>query len=96
MHVITKKRIKEAITLYPESKSSLMGWYQVISKNNFKNFTELKKMFNHVDKVGPLFVFDIGGNKIRLIASIHFNTQSVYIRYILNHKKYDLGKWREQ
>ena len=40
------------------------------------------------------YVFDIGGNKLRLIASIHFNRQKLYIRHILTHKEYDKGKWR--
>lgn len=80
MHVITKKRIKEAKIIFPESGNALDGWYQVISKNQFKNFAELKKFFGNVDKVGVLYVFDIGGNKVRLIASIHFNRQRVYIR----------------
>lgn len=96
MHVITKKRIKEAKILFSESANSLDGWYQVISKNNFKNFAELKKLFNSVDRVGDLYVFDIGGNKVRLIASIHFNRQHVYIRYILNHKNYDKGQWKKR
>ncbi len=95
MHVITKKRIKEARLLFPESASSLEGWYQVISKNNFKNFSELKKFFSSIDKVDNLYVFDIGGNKVRLIASIHFNRQRIYIRYILNHADYDKGKWKK-
>lgn len=94
MHVIAKKRVQEAQLLFPESKSSLDGWYQVISKNNFKSFAELKKFFSSVDKVGSLYVFDVGGNKIRLIASIHFNRQRIYIRHILNHKDYDKGQWK--
>ncbi len=89
MRVITKKRIKEAKLLFPESENALDGWYQVISKNKVRNFAELKKLFGSVDKVDSLYVFDIGGNKIRLIASIHFNRQHVYIRHILNHKDYD-------
>lgn len=89
MHVITKKRIKEAKILFPESASSLDGWYRVISKNKFRSFAELKALFNSVDKVGNFYVFDIGGNKIRLIAVIHFDRQRIYIRKILDHKSYD-------
>lgn len=48
-----------------------------------------------IDKVGDLYVFDIGGNKLRLIASIHFNRQKLYIRRILSHKKYNKGSWRK-
>jgi mRNA-degrading endonuclease HigB of HigAB toxin-antitoxin module len=40
-------------------------------------------------KVGRFFVFDIGGNKFRLIAAIHFNRQILYIRHVLTHREYD-------
>lgn len=88
-----KKRITQAKALYPDCESALDGWYRVVSKNNFKNFSELKRTFNSVDKVGNLFVFDIGGNKLRLIASIHFNRYKLYIRHVLTHKEYDKGNW---
>lgn len=95
MHVISKKKIIEAAIIFPESASALEGWYRVISKNTFKNHAELKKTFGSVDKVNNMYVFDIGGNKIRLISSIHFNRQRIYIRYILNHKDYDKANWKQ-
>lgn len=94
MHIITKRRIIEAKSRYPICTSALDAWYTVIEKNNFYNFAELKRTFNSIDKVGNLYVFDIGGNKLRIIASIHFNRQKLYIRFILTHKEYDQGKWR--
>ena len=94
MHIITKKRIIEARTKHIKSATALDGWYKVIEKNRFSSFADLKKTFNSIDKVGDLYVFDIGGNKLRLIASIHFNRQKLYIRHILTHKEYDEGKWR--
>jgi mRNA interferase HigB len=93
--VISKKRIQEAKAIYPNMIHALEGWYQVISKNSFKNYAELKKTFGSIDKVGMLYVFDIGGNKVRLIASIHFDRQRIYIRHILNHKDYDKGLWKK-
>ena len=95
MHIITKKRIVEAKALYPECASALDGWHRVVRTNEFKSFAGLKSVFNAVDKVGSLYVFDIGGNKLRLIAAIHFNSQKLYIRYILTHKEYDKGVWRK-
>lgn len=74
--------------------SALDGWFKVVDKNDFSSFTDLKKTFNTIDKVGNLFVFDIGGNKLRLIATIHFNRKKLYIRHMLDHKEYDEGKWR--
>lgn len=95
MHVITKRRIVEAKELYPECESALDGWLRVVKNNEFKSFADLKTTFNSVDKVGHLYVFNIGGNKLRLIASIHFDRQKLYIRDILTHKEYDKCDWRK-
>jgi mRNA interferase HigB len=94
VHVITKRRIIEAKHKHRHCATALDGWFKVVVKNTFTSFSDLKKTFNSLDKVGDLFVFDIGGNKLRLIASIHFNRQKLYIRHILTHAEYDDGKWR--
>ena len=39
--------------------------------------------------------FDIGGNKYRLIAAIHYNRKKVYIRHVLTHAEYDRDRWKE-
>ena len=94
MHIITRKRILEAATKHPDCATALHGWHQVMQKNSFENYATLKKTFNSVDKVSHLFVFNVGGNKLRLIAAIHFNTGKVFIRHILTHKEYDSNKWK--
>lgn len=94
MHIITQKRIWDAKDKYPECANALDGWYRVIKKNHFNNFAELKKTFGSVDKVKNVYIFDIGGNKLRLIATIHFQRQKLYIREILTHKQYDKGTWK--
>lgn len=94
MHIITQQRIWDAKKKYPKAANALDGWYRIVKKNKFESFSELKKCFNSVDKVGNMYVFDIGGNKLRLIASIHFQRQKIYIRQVLTHKEYDKGDWR--
>jgi len=95
MHIITKKRIVEAKARYHACASSLESWYKIIETNSFTSYSQLKRAFNTVDKVGSLYVFNIGGNKLRLIASIHFNRQKLYVRAILSHKDYDDARWRK-
>ena len=94
MHIITQKRIWEAKQRYPSTSSALDGWYRIMKKNSFANFTELKSIFRSADKVNDYYVFNIGGNKIRLIANIRFVKQRVYIRHILTHKEYDKSNWK--
>lgn len=61
----------------------------------FQSFAELRAVFPSADLVGKLTVFNIGGNKVRLIAAIHYNRQKIYIRAVLTHAEYDGGKWKE-
>jgi mRNA interferase HigB len=95
MHIITRRRITEAKASFPQCASTLAGWLKIVEENDFKNFAALKAALNSIDKVGDLYVFDIGGNKLRIITSIHFNRQKLYIRHILTHQEYDKNKWKE-
>jgi mRNA interferase HigB len=47
-----------------------------------------------VDKVGQVFVFNVGGNKLRLVAAVHFNVGKVFVRHVLSHAEYDRGTWK--
>jgi mRNA interferase HigB len=96
MRIITKRRLNEFIFEYPDSKSSLLKWFKIISKTSFSSFNELRKTFSDVDSVDNLTVFNIGGNKYRLIAAIHYNREILYIRHILTHSEYDKNKWRKK
>ena len=95
MHVITKKRLEEFVNVHPDCQSALEGWYRIVKNNNFHSFVELREYFPSADMVGRFTVFNIGGNKIRLIASIHFNRNKIFIRHVLTHQEYDKGKWKE-
>jgi mRNA interferase HigB len=95
MHVITRKRLLEFAKKHPDCSSALESWYRIVKRTNFNSFNELRQTFPSADNVGKLTVFNIGGNKARLIAAIHYNTHRVYIRHILTHKEYDRGFWRE-
>ncbi len=94
MHVITRKRIQEFVAQHPDSQSSLESWYRVMTHTDHSSFNELKRHFASANYVNNLVVFNISGNKYRLIAAIHFNRKKVFIREILTHAEYDKGKWR--
>ena len=95
MHIISRKKLNEFAARYPESKSALKEWYQRMKTGRFKSIAELRTIFPSADKVGKLTVFNIGGNKIRLIAAIHYNRQKIYIREVLTHAEYDKNNWKE-
>ncbi|MEC4813531.1 MAG: type II toxin-antitoxin system HigB family toxin [Scytonema sp. PMC 1069.18] len=95
MHVITRKRLNEFAKLHPDTTNALVQWYQLMKQSEFTSFMELREMFPSADQVGKLTVFNIGGNKARLIAAIHYNRQKIYIRAVLTHSEYDKEKWKE-
>ncbi|MCD6585790.1 MAG: type II toxin-antitoxin system HigB family toxin [Desulfobacteraceae bacterium] len=95
MHIITRKRILEFVKKHPDCSTALESWYRIVKRTDFNSLNELRQTFPSADIVGNLTVFNIGGNKARLIAAIHYNTHRIYIRYILAHKEYDRGSWRE-
>jgi mRNA interferase HigB len=95
MHIITRKRLNEFAESFPETKTALAEWYRQIKQNDFATIAEVREVFPSADKVGKLTVFNIGGNRVRLIAAIHYNRKKIYIRAVLTHKEYDEGKWKE-
>ena len=96
MHIITRKRLNEFAESHPTVGSALAHWYKTLKKNNFADFVQLRRAFPHADQVGGLTVFNVAGNKARLIAAIHYNRRKVYIRAVLTHAEYDVGKWKER
>ena len=96
MRVISKKKVSDFIEDNLESKASLENWYRIVSKSVFGNFSDLRLTFQSADQVSALTVFNISGNKFRLIAAIHYNRQILYVREILSHAEYNKNKWRKR
>lgn len=94
MHVISKKKLREFWENYPKARSPLEAWYQVARHAEWESFADVRAAFNTADQVGRFTVFDIGGNKYRLIAVIHFDRGKVFVRHMLTHAEYDEGKWK--
>jgi len=95
MHIISRKALREFWKKHPDSETALLRWYKLVNLTDFRSFSELRNTFPNADLVGNLVVFNIGGNKCRLIASIHFNQAKVYIRRVLTHQEYDKGAWKK-
>lgn len=96
MRIITVKRIWKAKACWQQSANALDTWYRLLKGSKPVDFAALRALCPAVDKVGPLHVFDIGGNNVRLIAVVRYTTQKLYIRHVLDHRDYDRGQWREE
>ena len=95
MHVISQKCLREFRTKHPPAKNALQAWFTRTKKAEWDSFEDVKADFGSADQVGRLTIFDIGGNKYRLIAHIHFNRGKVYVRHVLTHPEYNKGTWKK-
>lgn len=90
MRIITESRLTKFWTEHPDSEIPLKIWRRLIRSAQYDTPHEVKHDFNTVDFLGRnVAVFDIGGNKYRLVVSIRYDLQRVYIRHVLTHGEYD-------
>jgi mRNA interferase HigB len=95
MHIITRKPLLGFAEKHPDCSTALESWHRIVKRTDFNSFNELRQTFPSADKVDNLTVFNIDGNKARLIAAVHYNVHRIYIRHILTHKEYNRGHWRK-
>jgi len=95
VHVISRKALKQFWARHPDSKTALVRWHKAMTHAEFESFAELRAAFPSADLVEQWVVFNIRGNKYRLIASIHFNRGKVYVRHVLTHSEYAKGSWKQ-
>ncbi|HAZ11513.1 MAG TPA: hypothetical protein DCY86_01875 [Bdellovibrionales bacterium] len=94
MHIISKRALKEFWAKHPDSERPLEVWFRAMRRSSYKTWNELRGTFPTADKVGDKVVFNVGGNKYRLITVIHFSRGKVFVRDVLTHKEYDEGRWK--
>lgn len=91
MRVISNKALSDFSSIHPSAGEPLQAWRRIVESRPFANFAEIKATFNAVHKVGVYYIFDIGGNKYRIVSAIHFDQQKLFVRHVFTHKEYD--KW---
>jgi mRNA interferase HigB len=92
MRIISKKTLKDFYeqSRYSDSKNALESWHKEVLKLNWKNPNEVKKMYRSASIIGnEKIVFNIAGNKYRLIVTVNYYAKIVFIKFIGTHKQYD-------
>jgi mRNA interferase HigB len=95
MNVISRKKLEKFRQKYADSEAPLRNWYNTCRKARWKNLDDVQNFFPHADSVGDCTVFNIGGNKYRLIAKIRYQYQRIYVTHVFTHKNYDKSKWKD-
>ncbi|MBU1077420.1 MAG: type II toxin-antitoxin system HigB family toxin [Spirochaetes bacterium] len=90
MNVISKKAIVDFIKKHPVSKSSLESWYYETCHDNWKTTMDIKKKYPTASFLKDnMVIFNISGNKYRLVVKLAYHTQRVFIKWIGTHSEYD-------
>lgn len=100
MRVISIKRLREFWQRHADAEKPLRSWYKIVSGASWTSLQDTRATYPHADGVQAddgeiLTVFNISGNKYRLIARIRYDYQLVNIRVVLTHAEYDKGTWKE-
>ncbi len=96
MRVISKKPLREFWERHPESKTMLEEWFRKASQTEAPSFPVLRQTFGSADYVDGITIFDVGGNRYRIAAVIHYDKQRLYVRQVMTHAEYDRNVWRKQ
>ena len=94
MRIISEKRLREFWQKNPEAEKAMREWVKTVRLADWNNFADVRKTFNHSDVFGGCAIFDVGGDKYRIIAKIAYGLKIVFIRFVLTHKEYDDKKWQ--
>ena len=94
MHVISRKRLLEAATIYSDLWVPLDTWYRIAKKAAWSSLAEVRAVLPTADPAGKFTVFNIKGNAFRLITEISYRTGRIYIRHVLTHAEYDREGWK--
>jgi mRNA interferase HigB len=96
-HLISRKSFRDFVRRHPSAERDSVAfahWGRVVERALWSNFADVRATFNTADQVGDRVVFNVGGNKYRVVARINYQSATVFIRHVLTHTEYDSGVWK--
>src|SRR6516225_6714331 len=98
MRVVSKARLKDFWELpgHQDSEGPLRAWYTHVGSRTVAghDWGDVKASFLSASLVGDCVVFNVGGNKYRLISRIRYATHKVFVLKVMTHREYDADKWK--
>lgn len=94
MRVIGYEALREFVKAHRDAEPPLTVWYTTTANAFWKSIVDVTLTYPHAEAVGTCTVFNVRGNRYRLIAKIDYAKQAVFIAGILTHADYDKEKWK--
>lgn len=99
VNVITRKRLDAYAAGFPDAAGFLDAWRLAAKRAKWRNLADVRRQYPHADPVkvgsgGTATVFNVCGNKYRLVVAIHYDAQRVYVLRMMTHARYSKGRWK--
>lgn len=90
MRIIARRTLKEFWEQYPDSEEQLRAWFAEAEDADWRTPNDLKDQYGTASVLkGGKAVFNICGNKYRLVIWVNYELQIIYVKFIGTHKEYD-------
>jgi mRNA interferase HigB len=94
MHLISAGKLKEAASAYSDAVEIVKNFAKKVELSSWENLIEIQTDYRNAEAVGNFTVFNIKGNRYRLILSIDYEAQIAYFKYFLTHAEYSKDDWK--
>jgi mRNA interferase HigB len=99
VRVISLRLLRNFWTVHPDAEQALRLWYKTAAQATWANLQEVRQAYPHADGVSTasgntLTVFNICGNKYRLVVRIRYDYQLINVRAVMTHRDYNQGRWK--
>jgi mRNA interferase HigB len=90
MVIITMRALNEFADIYSDAENALNHWVEIVKSADWRNGADLRQTFRDADFVGDnRWVFNLRGNRYRIVTMIFFSKRTIFIRFIGTHAEYD-------
>jgi mRNA interferase HigB len=99
MNVIARPAVDEAIRHHQDAEPWLNAWWKIVKREEWSSLGQVRAVYPSADQVGSSLVFDVLGNRYRLIAGVRYATETrggtLFVKHFLTHARYDKGNWKK-
>ncbi len=89
MHIISLKTLRDFWWKHLDAEQPLRYWHTVAENSRFTDLADLRRSFGTADYVPPYTVFDVAGNKFRVVVLVRYRDGKMFVRWVITHREYD-------
>jgi len=96
MRIAGKLKLEEFWNLNSRAEKPLRRWLEVVGNARWDNYADVRRTFNTADWYKGYIIFNVGGNKYRVITGVNFARFIIIIAVVMTHSEYNEEKWKEK